>query len=676
MSVPAEVKQRVEALRKEIEHHNYLYYVLDQPEISDAEYDRLLRELQELEARYPELITPDSPTQRVGAEPLKAFGEVRHEVPMLSLNNAFSDEEAIEFDRRAREALGVAVIDYAVEPKLDGLAISLLYRDGRLVQGATRGDGYRGEDVTANVRTIKAIPLHLRGEGWPPVLEVRGEVIMTKAGFEKLNAEQRRKGEKIFANPRNAAAGSLRQLDPRVTASRPLTFFAYGLGKVEGGKLPDRHSRILQRLREWGVPVNREGKVVEGIDGCLAYHRAMQEKRESLPYEIDGVVYKVDRLDWQERLGFVARAPRWALAHKFPAHEEITKVIDIEVQVGRTGALTPVAKLEPVRIGGVTVTSASLFNQDEIDRLDVRIGDDVVVRRAGDVIPQIVSVVKSRRRGRLRKFHLPDKCPVCGSPTYRPPGEAVTYCTGGLYCPAQRKRALEHFASRRAMDIEGLGTKLIDQLVDKGLVKDPADLYQLTQEQLVALERMGPKSADNLLAQLEKSKATTLPRFLYALGIHDVGEVTAQTLAEHFGSLEALMAASEEDLMAVPDVGPAVAASIRQFFAQKHNREVIRRLREAGVHWPDITPKKPEELPLAGKTFVLTGALASMTRDEAKESLRRLGAKVSGSVSRKTDYVVVGEDPGSKADKARELGVTMLDEEAFLTLLRQHGASG
>jgi len=676
MSVPAEVRKRVEELRKEIEHHNYLYYVLDQPEISDAEYDRLMRELQELEARYPELITPDSPTRRVGAEPLKAFGEVRHEVPMLSLNNAFSSEEAREFDRRARELLGVDVIDYAVEPKLDGLAISLLYRDGQLVQGATRGDGYRGEDVTANVRTIKAIPLHLRGQGWPTVLEVRGEVIMTKAGFEKLNDEQRRRGEKIFANPRNAAAGSLRQLDPRVTASRPLTFFAYGLGRVDGGRLPDRHSRIMQRLRDWGVPINREGKVVKGIDGCLAYHRAMQEKRESLPYEIDGVVYKVDRLDWQERLGYVARAPRWALAHKFPAHEEITRVIDIEVQVGRTGALTPVAKLEPVRIGGVTVTSASLFNQDEIDRLDVRIGDYVVVRRAGDVIPQIVSVVKSRRKGRLRKFHLPDKCPVCGSPTYRPPGEAVTYCTGGLFCPAQRKRALEHFASRRAMDIEGLGTKLIDQLVDKGLVKDPADLYRLTKEQLVSLERMGPKSADNLLDQLEKSKSTTLPRFLYALGIHDVGEVTAQTLAEHFGSLEALMAASEEDLMAVPDVGPAVAGSIRQFFSQKHNRDVIRRLREAGVHWPDITPKKPEELPLAGKTFVLTGALASMTRDEAKEQLQQLGARVSGSVSRKTDYVVVGEDPGSKADKARELGVTMLDEKAFLKLLHQCGKSG
>jgi len=674
VSVPAEIRRRVEALRKEIEHHNYLYYVLDQPEISDAEYDRLMRELQELEAKYPELVTPDSPTQRVGAAPRKEFGEVRHEVPMLSLNNAFSDEEAIEFDRRAREILGVEIIDYAVEPKLDGLAVSLMYQHGRLVQGATRGDGYTGEDVTANVRTIKAIPLHLRGSGWPATLEVRGEVIMTKEGFEKLNAEQRRKGEKIFANPRNAAAGSLRQLDPKVTASRPLTFFAYGLGKVEGGTLPDRHSHIMDRLREWGVPVNREARVVEGIEGCLAYHKAMQEKRESLPYEIDGVVYKVDRLDWQAKLGYVARAPRWALAHKFPAHEEITRVIDIEVQVGRTGALTPVAKLEPVRIGGVTVSSASLFNQDEIDRLDVRIGDWVVVRRAGDVIPQIVSVVKSRRKGRLKKFRLPDKCPVCGSPTYRPPGEAVTYCTGGLYCPAQRKRALEHFASRRAMDIEGLGTKLIDQLVDKGLVRDPADLYSLTREQLIGLERMGPKSADNLLAQLEKSKSTSLPRFLYALGIHDVGEVTAQTLAEHFGSLEALMSASEEELMAVPDVGPAVATSIRQFFAQKHNRDVIRRLREAGVHWPDITPKKPEELPLAGKTFVLTGALSSMTRDEAREKLRQLGARVSGSVSRKTDYVVVGEDPGSKAERARELGVPMLDEAAFLKLLREHGA--
>ena len=673
MSVPAEIRRRVEALRQEIEHHNYLYYVLDQPEISDAEYDRLMRELQELEAKYPELVTPDSPTQRVGAAPRKEFGEVRHEVPMLSLNNAFSDEEAIEFDRRAREILGVEIIDYAVEPKLDGLAVSLMYQDGRLVQGATRGDGYAGEDVTANVRTIKAIPLHLRGSGWPATLEVRGEVIMTKEGFEKLNAEQRRKGEKIFANPRNAAAGSLRQLDPKVTASRPLTFFAYGLGKVEGGTLPDRHGRILARLREWGVPVNREGKVVEGIEGCLAYHKAMQEKRESLPYEIDGVVYKVDRLDWQAKLGYVARAPRWALAHKFPAHEEITRVIDIEVQVGRTGALTPVAKLEPVRIGGVTVSSASLFNQDEIDRLDVRIGDWVVVRRAGDVIPQIVSVVASRRKGRLKKFRLPDNCPVCGSPTYRPPGEAATYCTGGLYCPAQRKRALEHFASRRAMDIEGLGTKLIDQLVDKGLVRDPADLYSLTREQLIGLERMGPRSADNLLARLEKSKSTTLPRFLYALGIHDVGEVTAQTLAEHFGSLEALMNASEEELMAVTDVGPAVATSIRQFFAQAHNREVIRRLREAGVHWPDITPKKPESLPLAGKTFVLTGALSGMTRDEAREKLRQLGARVSGSVSRKTDYVVVGEDPGSKADHARELGVPMLDEEAFLKLLSEHG---
>ena len=673
MTVPKAVRQRVEALRREIEHHNYLYYVLDQPEISDSEFDRLMRELQDLEARYPELVSPDSPTQRVGAEPLKEFGEVRHEVPMLSLNNAFSDEEAVEFDRRARELLGVKRIDYAVEPKLDGLAISLMYRDGRLVQGATRGDGFRGEDVTANVRTIKAIPLHLRGSGWPAVLEVRGEVIMTKEGFEKLNAEQRRRGEKIFANPRNAAAGSLRQLDPRITATRPLSFISYGLGKVEGGSLPDRHSAIMERLRDWGIPVNREGRVVQGIEGCLAYHRDIQEKRDSLPYEIDGVVYKVDRLDWQERLGHVARAPRWALAHKFPAHEETTRVVDIEVQVGRTGALTPVAKLEPVRIGGVTVSSASLFNQDEVDRLDVRIGDWVVVRRAGDVIPQIVSVVKSRRKGRLKRFRLPDKCPVCGSPAYRPPGEAATYCTGGLYCPAQRKRALEHFASRRAMDIEGLGTKLIDQLVDKALVKDPADLYRLTRDQLAGLERMGEKSADNLLAALEKSKSTTLPRFLYALGIHDVGEVTAQTLAEYFGSLEALEEASTEALMEVPDVGPAVAESIRQFFAQEHNRDVIRRLREAGVHWADMTPRRPGELPLAGKTFVLTGTLSGMTRDEAKDRLRRLGAKVSGSVSRKTDFVVVGESPGSKLAKARELGVEVLDESAFLELLDENG---
>ena len=675
MSVPAEIRKRVEELRKEINRHNYLYYVLDQPEISDAEFDRLMRELQDLEQQYPELITPDSPTQRVGAPPRKEFGEVKHEVPMLSLNNAFSDEEAHEFDRRVRELLGVNRVDYSNEPKFDGLAISLRYEGGLLVQGATRGDGYTGEDVTPNVKTIRSIPLRLRGRGWPRILEVRGEVIMKKDDFEKLNREQLRKGEKPFANPRNAAAGSLRQLDPNVTASRPLSFFAYGVGVVAEGRLPDRHSQIMAQIREWGFPVSRDLRVVEGIDGCLAYHREMLERRERLPFEIDGVVYKVDRLDWQAKLGFVARAPRWALAHKFPAHEEITQVVDIVVQVGRTGALTPVAKLKPVRIGGVTVTSASLFNQDIIDKLDVRIGDWVVVRRAGDVIPQVVSVIKSRRKGHLKKFHLPDKCPVCGSPTYRPPGEAVTYCTGGLYCPAQRKRAIEHFASKRAMDIEGLGPKLVEQLVDRDLVRDPADLYHLTREQLMSLEHMGPKSADNLLQALEKSKATTLPRFLYALGIHDVGEVTAQTLAEHFGNLDAIMGASKEELMAVRDIGPEVAESIAQFFAQKRNRDVIRRLREAGVHWSDIATRKPEELPLAGKTFVLTGALSGMTRDEAKEKLRQLGARVSGSVSRKTDYVVVGEDPGSKADRARELGVPMLDEAAFMKLLREHGVA-
>jgi DNA ligase (NAD+) len=671
MSVPAEIRKRVEALRKEINHHNYLYYVLDAPEIPDAEFDRLMRELEELEARYPELVTPDSPTQRVGAAPLKEFAEVRHEVPMLSLANAFSDEEAREFDRRARERLGVDRIDYAVEPKLDGLAISLRYEDGVLTQGATRGDGYTGEDVTQNVRTIKAIPLRLMGRAYPPLLEVRGEVIMTKEGFEKLNRMQLKKGEKPFANPRNAAAGSLRQLDPRITATRPLSFFAYGLGLVEGGTLPDRHSRIMEKLRDWGIPVNPEATLVKGIEGCLEYHRQMLDKRDRLPYEIDGVVYKVDRVDWQDRLGYVSRAPRWALAHKFPAHEEMTRLIDIEVQVGRTGALTPVAKLEPVRIGGVTVSSASLHNQDEIERLDVRIGDWVVVRRAGDVIPQIVGVVRSRRPRNARKFHLPNKCPVCGSPTMRLPGEAITYCTGGLYCPAQRKGSIKHFASRRAMDIEGLGDKLVDQLVDKGLVHDVADLYYLSEEQLAGLERMGKKSAAKLIKALEKSKHTTLARFLYALGIHEVGEATAQTLASHFGSLEAIMQAGEEELMAVPDIGPVVARSIHEFFKRPHNRKVIDKLLKAGIRWPAIKPRSEAELPLKGKTFVLTGALESMTRDEARDAIQELGGKVSSSVSKKTDYVVVGAEPGSKADKAKELGVAMLDEKAFLKLLKK-----
>jgi len=670
MSASEKIKQRINELREQIDHHNYLYYVLDSPEIPDAEYDRLLRELQELENENPELITPDSPTQRVGAKPLSEFGEVKHEIPMLSLSNAFEDEEVLSFDRRAREKLKVDEIEYAVEPKLDGLAISLLYEDGRLTRGATRGDGTTGEDVTQNVRTIEAIPLKLRGKGYPVRLEVRGEVIMTKKGFDRLNEAQRKADAKIFANPRNAAAGSLRQLDSKVTASRPLSFYCYGVGLVEDAELPDRHSETLKQLREWGMRTNPETRVVKGIQDCLKYYAAMQDKRDSLDYEIDGLVYKVNRVDQQEALGFVSRAPRWAIAHKFPAQEEMTTLIGIDVQVGRTGALTPVARLEPVHVGGVTVSNATLHNQDEIERLDARVGDTVIIRRAGDVIPQVVSVVTSKRKGNPKKYHLPKKCPVCGSDTVRHEGEAVTYCTGGLFCAAQRKQAIKHFASRRAMDIEGLGDKLVDQLVDEEYIYDAADLYSLSEAQLVQLERMAEKSAQNLIQALDKSRTTTLPRFIYALGIHDVGEATARALAMHFGSLDAVMHADEETLMAVPDIGPVVADSIRRFFKQKHNREVINKLLKAGIEWPDIEVKSAEELPLQGKTFVLTGTLSSMSRDEAKAALMALGAKVTGSVSKKTDYVVVGEDPGSKADKAEQLGIEMLDETAFQKLIK------
>jgi len=670
MSASVKIKQRINELREQIDHHNYLYYVLDSPEIPDAEYDRLLRELQELENENPELITPDSPTQRVGAKPLSEFGEVKHEIPMLSLSNAFDDEEVLGFDRRARDRLKVDEIEYAVEPKLDGLAISLLYEDGRLTRGATRGDGTTGEDVTQNVRTIEAIPLKLRGKGYPKRLEVRGEVIMTKDGFAKLNEAQRKSDAKLFANPRNAAAGSLRQLDSKVTASRPLSFYCYGVGLVDGAELPDRHTETLKQLREWGVRINPETRVVEGIQGCLEYYATMQDKRESLDYEIDGLVYKVNRVDQQEALGFVSRAPRWAIAHKFPAQEEMTTLIGIDVQVGRTGALTPVARLEPVHVGGVTVSNATLHNQDEIERLDARVGDTVIIRRAGDVIPQVVSVVISKRKGNPKKYHLPKKCPVCGSDTVRHEGEAVTYCTGGLFCAAQRKQAIKHFASRRAMDIDGLGDKLVDQLVDEEYIYDAADLYSLSEAQLVQLERMAEKSAQNLIQALDNSRATTLPRFIYALGIHDVGEATARALSMHFGSLDAVMQADEQTLMAVPDIGPVVADSIRRFFKQKHNREVIKKLLKAGIEWPDIEVTSAEELPLQGKTFVLTGTLSSMSRDEAKAALMALGAKVTGSVSKKTDYVVVGEDPGSKADKAEQLGIEMLDEKAFQQLIK------
>ncbi|HHC72753.1 MAG TPA: NAD-dependent DNA ligase LigA [Thiotrichales bacterium] len=673
MAVPKKVREEVGRLRREIDYHNYRYYVLDNPEIPDAEFDRLMRRLETLEARYPELVTPDSPTQRVGAGPVEAFGEVEHRVPMLSLANAFSDEEAREFDRRVREGLGVDRVTYTAEPKLDGLAITLIYREGRLERGATRGDGYRGEDVTSNVRTIPSIPLRLLGEGWPPLLEVRGEVYMPKEGFRRLNEEQRARGEKSFANPRNAAAGSLRQLDPRVTARRPLAMYCYGIGEVEGWDLPPTHYETLQALKGLGLRVSAEIRRVEGIEGCLAYHREILERRDDLPYEIDGVVYKVDRYEQQERLGFVARAPRWALAHKFPAEEEMTVVKAIEVQVGRTGALTPVARLEPVFVGGVTVTNVTLHNQDEVERKDVRIGDTVIIRRAGDVIPEIVRVVLSRRPKGARRFVMPEQCPVCGSKVVRLEGEAVARCTGGLYCPAQRREAIRHFASRRAMDIEGLGEKLIAQLDEKGLVRDVSDLYHLKHEQLARLERMGDKSAENLLAQLEKSKQIPLERFLYALGIRHVGEATAKVLARHFGTLERVMAADREALEAVPDVGPVVAESLYTFFREDHNRQVIHKLLEAGVRPREAETGIAEGQPLTGKSFVLTGALESMSRNEAKARLEALGAKVTGSVSRRTDYVVVGADPGSKADKARDLGIPMLDEEAFLELIGEEG---
>lgn len=655
-------------LREQIDYHNHRYYVLDDPEISDAEFDALMRELQTLEAQYPALATPDSPTQRVGAAPVSAFGEVRHELPMLSLDNAFSEGEVRDFDRRVREGLKVENVVYSAEPKTDGLAISLMYEGGVLISAATRGDGYTGEEVTQNVRTIRSVPLRIAAKNCPRRLEVRGEVYMPKRGFHELNRRQEERGEKLFANPRNAAAGSLRQLDPRITASRPLEMVCYGVGVVEGGTVPDHHSAILDQLGRWGFRVSTERAVVSGAEGCLAFYADLALKRALLPYEIDGVVYKVDALEQQRKLGFVSRAPRWALAHKFPAEEAMTVVTAIDVQVGRTGAVTPTARLKPVFVGGATVSNATLHNEDEVHRKDVRVGDTVIIRRAGDVIPEVVAVVKERRPSGTHVYQLPKHCPVCGSDVVRVEGEAVARCTGELYCPAQRKEAILHFASRRAMNIDGLGDKLVDQLVEKNLIKNVADLYHLTHAELMALERMGPKSAENLLHAIERSKTTTLARFLYALGIREVGEATAQTLAAYFGDLESIAQADEPALQAVPDVGPVVAQRIAAFFREHHNVEVIDKLRNAGVHWPPM-PRRADNAPFAGKTFVLTGTLHTLTRDEAKERLQALGAKVAGSVSNKTDYVVVGEDPGSKRDKAAALGVTLLDEEAFTKLL-------
>jgi len=674
MTTPSDIAARARFLREELERHNYLYYVLDAPEIPDAEYDKLFRELERLEAEYPLLATPDSPTRRVGATPLAEFSQLTHRVPMLSLNNAFEDEEVAAFDRRVREGLGVEVVEYAVDPKFDGLAISLIYENGILVQGATRGDGYTGEEVTTNLRTIKAIPLRLHTLTPPKLLEVRGEVLILKADFEKLNRQQREKGEKEFANPRNAAAGSLRQLDPRITATRPLTFFAYGLGSVEEVNLPRKLSAIMDYLEGLRVSVCRERKVVQGVEGLLDYYRMIGARRDGLPYDIDGVVYKVNDLDSQERLGYVARAPRFAVAHKFPAQEAMTELLGIDVQVGRTGALTPVARLKPVFVGGATVSNATLHNEDEIRRKDVRIGDTVIVRRAGDVIPEVVGVVLAKRHPGAQEFSLLEQypvCPVCGSHVIRLPDEAAARCSGGLFCPAQRKQAILHFASRRAMDIEGMGDKLVDQLVDKELIHTPADLYQLGMNTLANLDRMAEKSASNTLAAIEASKNTTLARFIFALGIRNVGEATAKDLARHFGGLNALMAADEGALQQVPDVGPVVAQSIVQFFAEPHNREVIAQLIAAGVHWEEGAGSPISTSPISGKTFVLTGTLPSLTRDEAKERIEALGGKASGSVSKKTDFVVAGAEAGSKLVKAQELGVTVVDEAGLMELLEE-----
>jgi DNA ligase (NAD+) len=666
-----DVRSRVESLRESLREHNYRYYVLDDPIVSDAEYDRMMRELAALEAEHPELVSEDSPTRRVGAEPAEGFRTVEHDIPMLSLANAFEREEVAEFDRRVRELLDVDNVTYSAEPKLDGVAIALRYEHGALKLAATRGDGRSGEDVTANVRTIESVPLRLRGDELPELLEVRGEIFMTRSGFEALNDRLADEGEKTFVNPRNAASGSLRQLDSRVTARRPLHFFCYQAATTQG--LPDRHSAILERLREMGLPVSPEARTVEGLDGLLAYHDRVGERRDALDYDIDGVVYKVDDLDQQRELGFVSRAPRWALAHKFPAQEETTRLKSIEVQVGRTGALTPVARLEPVFVGGVTVTNATLHNADEIRRKDVRPGDEVVVRRAGDVIPEIVRSIPERRSEDLPEWRMPDRCPECGSKVEQVEGEAVARCTGGLVCPAQRRRALEHFAGRSAMDIDGLGEKVIAQLVERDLVHSPADLFALDRETLQSLDRMGEKSADNLLASLEDSKRVTLGRLLFALGIREVGEVTAQALAAHFGTLDALAEASVEELETVRDVGPIVARHVHAFFRESHNREVIDALLAAGVEYHPEQPQTPGEQPLTGKTYVLTGSLSGLTRSQAKQRLEALGARVTGSVSGNTTAVIAGESPGSKLDKAQELGITVLDEDGLQALLHENG---
>jgi len=746
MKAPTAVCSRAEDLRRRIDHHNYRYYILDDPEVPDAEYDRLMRELQDLEARYPELAIPESPTQRVGAKPVDNFAEVEHLVPMLSLGNALDEAEMRSFDRRVRDRLGNERVVYLAEPKLDGLAIGLTFEDGVLRRGATRGDGRRGEDVTAQVRTIRSVPLRLRGDGWPGLMEVRGEVVLPKAGFDAINARAREAGTKTFANPRNAAAGSLRQLDPGITARRPLAMFCYGLGAVQGGILAPTQGESLELLKRWGLCVSPDLALLDGVEACIAYHREIEVRRDAFEYDIDGVVFKVNDLADQERLGFVARAPRWAVAYKFPAQEQLTTVEAVEFNVGRTGAVTPVARLKPVFVGGATVSNATLHNMDEVLRKDVRVGDTVFVRRAGDVIPEVVRVLPERRPEGTRPVELPQTCPECGSLVVKPAEQSVARCSGGLYCPAQRKEAIRHFASRRAMDIEGLGEELVEQLVDKGLLADPAGIYALAENagRLMSLERMGKKSVENLLEAIEKSKSTTLARFIYALGIREVGEATAQALAdafpdlddlmgiqvdqlvrqqgikgvgaktarsirmflddppdttpdsdfsswlmeqkipgvsakvavalvERFGNFDTFRAARVEDLennkqSLVAGVGQAVAEQIVGFFAMPYNREVIEKLRAAGVHWAPAAASTRFEHPLAGKTFVITGAL-SRSRESVKQALHAIGANVTGSVSKRTDYLVAGENPGSKLSRAQELGVPVVNEEGLSDLL-------
>ena len=662
--------QRTAQLRKLLDRYNYRYHALDDPEVPDAEYDKLMVELRGIEAQFPKSLTPDSPTMRVGAAPVAAFGAIRHRVPMLSLDNAFSEEEVRDFDRRIHERLELeAPIRYSAEPKLDGLAFSAAFENGIFVQGATRGDGETGEDITQNLKTIGALPLKLRGTGVPTLLEVRGEVFMPLKGFERFNREAAARGEKLYVNPRNAAAGSLRQLDPRMTAARPLDLFIYGVGFLQGGDLPTHHGELLQQLRRWGFKICPQSRVVDSIEGCLEYYRELGAARAALPYQIDGVVYKVNDIELQRRLGFISRAPRWAIAHKFPAEEALTTVRGIEFQIGRTGALTPVARLEPAFVGGVTVSNATLHNMDELTRKDVRVGDTVVIRRAGDVIPEVVRILPERRIAGAILVELPKVCPVCGSPVVREVDQAVARCTGGRFCAAQRREEIKHFASRRALDIQGLGEKLVDQLVERDWVKTPADLFGLDAAQLATLDRFGEKSAQKLHAAIEAAKLTTLPRFLYALGIRDVGEATALGLAQYFRDVQALRRASAEDIQRVPDVGPVVAANVAAYFAEAENQAIVDRLVASGIAWPAL-PAPSSEGAWAGKTFVLTGTLESLTRDAAAEAIAARGGKVSGSVSKKTDFVIAGADPGSKLRKAQDLRIPVLEEPAFLKLLK------